>query len=145
MTNKEKFLALVSKEETKTVQRAKARLAHKKYSKLSNLIAFEILERLDELGWKQVQLAKKMGVSPQQVSKWVKGTENFTIETLVTLSEVLGVELIAVAPKKDQKLVDEIKFKYSEEYTVFVTQKRLLPRITINKTTVYENLYALAN
>lgn len=145
MTNKEKFLALVSKEETKTVERAKARLANKKYSKLSNLIAFEILERLDALGWKQKDLAEKMGVSPQQVNKWVKGNENFTIETLVNLSEVLGVELIAVAPKKDQKLVEEVRFTHSEVYDVSVTQKRLVPRITINENRVYENLYAIAN
>lgn len=144
MINKEKFLALVSKEETKTVERAKARLAHKKYSKLSNLIAFEILERLDELGWKQKDLAEKIGVSPQQVSKWVKGNENFTLETLVGLSEVLDVELIAVAPKKDQKLVEEVKFTHSEEYAIFVPQKRLVPRITMNENTIYENPYAIA-
>lgn len=144
MTNKEKFLALVSKEETKTVERAKARLTHKKYSKLSNLIAFEILERLDTLGWKQKDLAEKMGVSPQQVNKWVKGNENFTIETLVNLSEVLGVELIAVAPKKDQKLVEEVKITHSEEYAVFFSQKRLVPRITMNENTVYENPYAVS-
>lgn len=144
MSNKEKFLALVSKEETKTVERAKARLAHKKHSKLSNLIAFEILERLDELGWKQKDLAEKMDVSPQQVNKWVKGSENFTIETLVNLSEVLGVELIAVPPKKDQKLMEEVKFTYSEEYDVFMSQKRLAPRITMNENTVYENPYAIS-
>ena len=96
MTNKEKFLALVSKEETKTVERAKARLANKKFSQLSNQIAFEILERLDQLRWKQKDLAGKMGVSPQQVSKWVKGRENFTIETLVNLGEVLHISLIEV-------------------------------------------------
>ncbi|MBE8720846.1 helix-turn-helix transcriptional regulator [Sphingobacterium pedocola] len=145
MTNKEKFLTLVSKEETKTVERAKARLTNKKYSKLSNLIAFEILERLDALGWKQKDLAEKMGVSPQQVNKWVKGNENFTIETLVNLSEVLGVELIAVATKKDQKLVEEVRFTYSEVYDVSVTQKRLVPRITMNENRVYENPYAIAN
>lgn len=104
MGNKEKFLALVSNEEAKTVERARARLTRKKYSKLSNRIAFEILERLDALGWKQKDLARKIGVSPQQVNKWVKGNENFTLETLVGLSEVLGVEFIAVAPEKKKSL-----------------------------------------
>ncbi|WP_223583088.1 transcriptional regulator [Sphingobacterium sp. GVS05A] len=145
MTNKEKFLALVSKEETKTVERATARLANKRYSKLSNLIAFEILERLDELGWKQKDLAERMEVSPQQVNKWVKGNENFTLETLVVLSEVLGVELIAVVPKKDRKLVEELRFTHSEEYSISFTRKRLEPRITMNENTVYENPYAIAN
>ena len=54
MTNKEKFLALVSKEETRTVERAKERIARKNYTRLSQKIALSILIRLDELGWKQV-------------------------------------------------------------------------------------------
>ncbi len=102
MTNKEKFLALVSKEETQTAERAKARIGRRKYSILSKKIALAILIRLDELGLKQVHLAKKMDVSPQQVNKWVKGNENFTIDTLVTLSEILGVDLIEVSAPKGQ-------------------------------------------
>src|SRR5690554_7289981 len=117
MTNKEKFLALVSEEETKTVERAKAHLAKKSYSKLSNQIAFEILERIDELKWKQVRLAEEMKVSPQQVNKWVKGNENFTLETLVKLSEVLGIELIQVTPKQSANTVEEVTIVSSEEYT----------------------------
>lgn len=109
MTNKEKFLALVSKEETKTVERAKARLIKKSYSNISNLIAFEILERLNELAWKQVHLADKMGVSPQQVNKWVKGNENFTLETLVKLGEVLGIDLIQVPQRNQVKKIIEVK------------------------------------
>ena len=73
-----------------------------------------------------------------------KGSENFTIETLVNLSHILGLELITV-PKKEQKVVDEIKFKSSEEYAVLVPTKRLMPRITMNERTIYENPYAIAN
>src|SRR5690606_41190361 len=124
MTKKEKFLALVSQEETKTLERAKARLAKKSYTKISGQIAFEILERLDELQWKQKDLAEKMGVSPQQVNKWVKGNENFTLETLGKLSEVLGIELIQVPTMKDTKLTAESKCilntsRYESDYVVF--------------------------
>lgn len=111
MTNKEKFLALVSKEETKTVERAKARIARKSYTKLSNEIAYEILERLDILKWKQKDLAEKMNVSPQQVSKWVKGNENFTIETLVNLGKILGTDLIHVG--KEEKVIQKVEIKIS--------------------------------
>ena len=114
MTNKEKFLALVSKKETKTVERAKERLSKKSYSKLSNQIAFEILERLDELKWSQVRLAKEMGVSPQQINKWVKGNENFTLETLVKLSEVLGITLITIPEQKPLKWTAETKLPTSK-------------------------------
>ena len=96
MSDNEKFLTLVSKEETITVERAKERFETRKYRELSNLIAFEILERLDQLGWKQKDLAAKMNVSAQQVSKWVKGREDFTLETLAFLSDVLGTPLIKV-------------------------------------------------
>lgn len=126
MTNKEKFLALVSKEETQTIDRAKARLAKRSYSKLSNLIAFEILERLDELGWSQKKLAEKMEVSPQQVNKWVKGNENFTLSTLGRLGEVLGIELVQVPSRKDIKIAAEVKlpsktseYKIPDEITRF--------------------------
>lgn len=108
MINKENFLKLVSEKETKTVSRAKARSAMTSYSKLSSLIAFDILERLDELGWSQKKLAERMDVSPQLVNKWVKGNENFTLSTLGRLGEVLGIELIQVPSRKDVKLASEV-------------------------------------
>ncbi len=132
MTNKDKFLSLVSKEETKTVARAKARLANKSYSKLSNLIAFEILEQLDELSWSQKKLAEKMNVSPQQVNKWVKGNENFTIATLARLGEVLGVELIQVPNRSEVKIKAAVKLPNSTfEYKIPESSPRITPVITM--------------
>lgn len=132
MTNKDKFLSLVSKEETKTVARAKDRLAKKSYSKLSNLIAFEILEQLDELSWSQKKLAEKMDASPQQVNKWVKGNENFTIATLVRLGEVLGIELIQVPNKSEVKIKAAVKLPNSTfEYKIPESSPRITPVITM--------------
>ncbi|WP_409021341.1 helix-turn-helix domain-containing protein [Dyadobacter sp. CY261] len=37
-----------------------------------------------------------MHVAPQTVNSWVKGNSNFTIETIVRIEEVLGVEFIGV-------------------------------------------------
>jgi len=49
----------------------------------------------------QKALAAQLGVSPQQVNKWVKGNENFTFETIARLEAVLGIELMQVSwPKK---------------------------------------------
>lgn len=96
MTNKEKFLALVSPEETYTVERAEFRKVNRELYRVSQQIALHILNRLSVLGWKQKDLAEQMDVTPQQVSKWVKGKENFTIDTLIKLSQVLGVNLIEV-------------------------------------------------
>lgn len=144
MTNKEKFLNLVSKEETKTVERAKARIAKKAYAKISNKIAIAILTRLDELKWKQVRLAEEMGVAPQQVNKWVKGNENFTLETLAKLSSVLDLELITVATKTSEHRVEEVKVTFLEDYTPFANIKFQKPHIIMSDTSNYENQYATA-
>lgn len=141
MTNKEKFLNLVSKEETKTVERAKARISKKAYTKISNKIAIAILARLDELKWKQKDLAEKMEVSPQQVNKWVKGNENFTLDTLAKLSQVLGVELINVLVKPTTQKVEEVKVTSSDDYSFTNVTKVVKPIITMSDDSLYENNY----
>jgi len=141
MTNKEKFLNLVSKEETKTVERAKARIAKKAYTKISNKIAIAILTRLDELKWKQKDLAEKMEVSPQQVNKWVKGNENFTLDTLAKLSQVLGVELINVLVKPTKQKAEEVKVTSSDDYSFTNVNKVVKPIITMSDDSLYENNY----
>jgi transcriptional regulator with XRE-family HTH domain len=40
------------------------------------------------------EFAHAMGVSPGLVSRWLSGTHNFTIETLVDIQQVLGIRLI---------------------------------------------------
>jgi len=59
-----------------------------------------------------------MNVSPQQVNKWVKGKENFTLETLSRLEEALGINLLAIDnrdktnlgnQKQDVKILPSIK------------------------------------
>lgn len=98
MNNREKFLSLVSKDETDTLKWAKEEQALMEADLFSNKIAIRILHRLDSLGLKQVDLAEKMGVSRQQVNKWVKGNENFTIETLINIGRALGTDIIQLAP-----------------------------------------------
>jgi len=46
-------------------------------------------------GMTQKKLAELMNVSPQQISKILKGQENLTLETISKLSETLGVDLIS--------------------------------------------------
>lgn len=59
-------------------------------------IAMNVMDALDDYGWNQKQLAAKLGVSPQQVSKIVKGHENLTLSTICKLEEVLGIALITI-------------------------------------------------
>lgn len=56
-------------------------------------IAIKVLDVLDEKSMSQSQLAEKLGVSRQQVSKILKGQENLTIETIDKLEHALGIKL----------------------------------------------------
>lgn len=116
-TKREKFLDLVSKEKNNTSDKNKERIAKRAMLRESRDIAFKVLERLDELGWKQKQLADKMGVSPQYINKLVKGKENFTLETLVKLQQILDISILASYQKKQEKVSAEFK---GEEKTAIV-------------------------
>lgn len=95
MTNKEKFLTLVSEEDTKTLLEVKERIKNRAMLHESQQIALKVLMKLDDLGWSQKDLAEKMEVSPQQISKIVSGKENLTIETQIKLQKILDVPILA--------------------------------------------------
>ena len=56
-------------------------------------IAMSVMDALDAYGWSQKHLAEKLGVSPQQVNKIVKGHENLKLSTICKLEQVLGINL----------------------------------------------------
>jgi ribosome-binding protein aMBF1 (putative translation factor) len=89
------------------------RKANKAWLRKSAAIALRILDALDELNWKKVKLAQEMGVSPQQVSKYVKGEENFKLETLCNLEKVLGIELVTIL-QSDEEVVQKGTLKNVE-------------------------------
>ena len=95
MTNQEKFLALVSPEATKTLEKNRWRIANRLWLNESQEIAMKILDKLEALDWSQKDLAEKMGVSPQYINKIVKGKENLTLETLTHLQILLDIPLLA--------------------------------------------------
>jgi transcriptional regulator with XRE-family HTH domain len=106
-TNKEKFLDLVSKEKNNSSKKNKERIAKRAMLRESRNIAFKVLERLDELGWKQKKLAEVMEVSPPYVNKLVKGKENFTLETLLKLQQVLDIPILASYYKQNKEALIE--------------------------------------
>lgn len=95
MTNKKKFLALVSEEKTTTVHKNKERIGKRAMLRESQRISLKILRKLDELGWSQKDLAAAMNVSPQHITKLVSGKENLTIETQIKIQEILDIPILA--------------------------------------------------
>ena len=95
MTNKEKFLALVSEVDSLTVAHVEERVQNRELLRESQQIALKVLMKLDELGWSQKDLAKAMNATPQQISKIVSGKENLTIEVQIKLQNTLDIPILA--------------------------------------------------
>jgi transcriptional regulator with XRE-family HTH domain len=93
--NKEKFLALVSKEKNNTLEKNSERIRNRAMLRESQKIAIKVLKKLDEMGWSQKDLARELNVSPQHINKIVKGQENLTLETQIKLQSVLDIPILA--------------------------------------------------
>ena len=89
--NKAKFLALATETDEDFMKEVDYRINNRAWLKESFGIAIKILMRLDELKWTQKDLAKAMGVSPQQINKIVRGKQNLKLETQMKLQEILLV------------------------------------------------------
>ena len=53
-----------------------------------------MLEKMDELGLTQKQLAEQMGCSQQYVSKVLKGQENLSLETMSKIEACLNISIL---------------------------------------------------
>ena len=72
-------------------ERAEWRQQNKSWLRHSQRIAVKMLEKMDELGLTQKQLAELMGCSQQYVSKVLKGQENLSLETMSKIEDCLHI------------------------------------------------------
>lgn len=63
-------------------------------------MSFALADKIDmilrEKNISQKQLAKQMGKTEAEVSRWLGGTHNFTLRTIAKISEALGVKLVTI-------------------------------------------------
>lgn len=63
-------------------------------------ISFRIVNRIHHIlvakGFRQKDLAEKLGKNESEISKWMRGTHNFTIETLSSIETALGEPILDV-------------------------------------------------
>lgn len=63
---------------------------------LSFMIVDRIHAILKEKGLRQKDLAAMLGKKESEISKWMRGTHNFTIDTLSSIEDVLGAPILQV-------------------------------------------------
>ena len=69
---------------------------------MSVAIANRIYEILEVKGMTQKELAKRLGKTETEVSRWLSGTHNLTLSTVCKISTALGEEIVTV-PKKEME------------------------------------------
>ncbi len=96
MSKNEKLKKITSSNKSDWLKEAEEELAHASERKNARKVALRVLHLLREQGLTQTELAERMGVSRQQVTKIVKGKENFTFETIDKLEKALNVTLMTI-------------------------------------------------
>ena len=63
-------------------------------------LSFQIVDRIHEIlverSLRQKDLALMLGKSEAEISKWMRGTHNFTIDTVVAIEEALQAPILQV-------------------------------------------------
>jgi transcriptional regulator with XRE-family HTH domain len=58
----------------------------------ADVIGARIAKRRHQLGWSQIELARRLGVSPSSVANWERGA-SYPLKTLGRVEQVLGIPL----------------------------------------------------
>ena len=93
--------------------------------------SFKIANRihcvLASKGLTQKDLATKLGKSEAEISKWMRGTHNFTISTIKKIEVALDCEILSVKKTLD----GSVFFLYNSSYTTYPISKSVKNADTI--------------
>jgi len=106
MTKKEKLKRVTSDHPSNWLEETAKKLAIQGARKNARKVALRVLQLLRERDISQTELAERMGVSRQQVTKIVKGQENFTFETIDKLEKALNVTLMTIGAAVEASTLD---------------------------------------
>lgn len=67
---------------------------NRKQIRAKMLLAARIDDLLQAKGWSKSSFAEKLGKRPSEITRWLSGTHNFTIETLSDIAHTLEIDLV---------------------------------------------------
>ena len=93
-----KFLeAHMSETPSQFVEEATWRKENASWLRWSRQLAITLIGYMQDNGLKRTDLAAKLGVSPQYVSKLLSGTENLSFKSIANIEEKLGISCLAIS------------------------------------------------
>jgi ribosome-binding protein aMBF1 (putative translation factor) len=89
------------------IQRIRATVSPESYARTYKqmAIAARIADGLEAKRWSKSEFAARMNQLPSVITRWLSGTQNFTIDTLSDIEETLGIQLLTVTlPDEEQAI-----------------------------------------
>ena len=70
-------------------------------------VSEQIMQYLKEKGWSQKQLAKELGKTESEISKWLSGMHNFTFKSVAKIAAVFDKEIITTPLSEERRRAKE--------------------------------------
>ena len=85
--------------------------------KMQASIKMTLAARIDDLllkrGYGKSEFAEKMNKNPSEITKWLSGTQNFTIDTLSEIAVALEISITELFIPKQIQVLNEVHFVLS--------------------------------
>lgn len=79
------------------VEESEWRKGNASWLRWSRQLAITLIGYMQDNGMKRADLASKLGVTPQYVSKLLSGTENLSFKSIANIEEKLGISCLAIS------------------------------------------------
>ena len=99
MTNKALHFLEAHQSDTPSrfTENAQWRKENASWLRWSRQVALAIIDYMQDNGLKRSDLAKKLGVSPQYISRLLSGTENLSFKSIANIEDKLGINCLETA------------------------------------------------
>ena len=74
-------------------------------TKVKMQLAAHIEDLMKARGWGKSQFAEKVGKNPSEITKWLSGTQNLTVDVLTEIAFALGVDVQTLFGKKQTPVI----------------------------------------
>ena len=81
------------------------------------LLAARLDDLMQEKGWGKSQFAEKVDRNPSEITKWLSGLHNFTLDTLTDISLAFGLSLSELYAPQEVQVIYKTKFVVTAKYT----------------------------
>lgn len=94
-------------------------------TKVKMQLAARIADLMKSKDWNKSKLAEMTGKNPSEITKWLSGTQNFTIDILTEIASVFGIEVSSLWNKQPIQVITRTNFvvkAIAVEHTISMTR-----------------------